>query len=186
MLSTLKFLSRWGLVKAPPRPSQPTSLAKGQYFQKGVIYNENRAVASCLFCKIIAKEQPGTIVYEDADVVAFSTIAPSTSRHVLVCPRNHVANLDSLKGPAGARLVRSLVDAGKKCVGDDADAQFSFHMPPWNSIDHLHLHAIGRRREMTWKARLKFWEGSNDWCKSAAACIEEIEKSSDPVLPRSS
>ena len=188
LLSALKFLSRHGLIKAPPRPPPPSKLEKGQYFNKGVVYNEHNEVVSCLFCKIMEREQAGTIVYEDEDVVAFNTLAPSTSRHVLVCPRKHVATVDSLSGPSGVRLVQSLVAVGKKCVGDE-DAQFSFHMPPWNSIDHLHLHAIGRRREMSWKARLKFWEGSNDWCKSAAACIEEIESApagDNPAPPRPS
>jgi diadenosine tetraphosphate (Ap4A) HIT family hydrolase len=130
-------------------------------------------------------EVAGEKVYEDDEIVAFRTIAPSTSRHVLVCPRKHVADVDSLSGPSGVRLMKQLVAVGKKYVGDE-DAQFSFHLPPWNSIDHLHLHAIGRRREMSWKARLKFWEGSHDWCKSAAACIDELERppaADDSALP---
>jgi diadenosine tetraphosphate (Ap4A) HIT family hydrolase len=153
---------------------------------KGVTYGPNGAVVSCLFCRIMARQEPGTIVYEDADTVAFKTIAPASSNHVLICPRKHVQNYMSLSGPKGAALVRSLVDVGRTVLGADADnAQFSFHVPPFNSIDHLHLHAIGRRETMGFIGGLKYWEGAY-WCKSAEAAIPELENTldrPDPVVP---
>jgi diadenosine tetraphosphate (Ap4A) HIT family hydrolase len=93
----------------------------------------------------------------------------------LVCPREHIKNYRSLSGPSGARLVRSLVNVGKEILGPEENAQFSFHIPPWNSIDHLHLHVIGQRKEMGWKAKLKYWEGTR-YCKSAETAIRELDK----------
>ena len=142
---------------------------------KGVTYGGNDVVVSCLFCRIMSRQEPGTIVYEDPDIVAFKTIAPASTNHLLVCPRKHVQNYVSLSGPKGAALVRSLVDVGRKVLGADADdAQFSFHVPPFNSIDHLHLHAIGRKETMGIVGGLKYWEGSY-WCKGADAAIQELE-----------
>lgn len=51
----------------------------------------------CIFCKIIKKEIPSTIVYEDDDVIAFRDINPVAPVHVLVVPKKHIASLTDLK-----------------------------------------------------------------------------------------
>jgi len=43
----------------------------------------------CIFCKIVAKEIPANIVYEDEDFMAFLSINPLSPGHVLVIPKNH-------------------------------------------------------------------------------------------------
>ena len=45
----------------------------------------------CIFCKIIAKEIPSDIVYEDDRLVAFRDINPQAPSHVLIIPRQHIA-----------------------------------------------------------------------------------------------
>ena len=50
----------------------------------------------CLFCQIAAKAVPATLVYEDADVVAFDDIQPQAPVHVLVVPRKHIPSLNDL------------------------------------------------------------------------------------------
>ena len=52
---------------------------------------------SCLFCKIINREVPASIVYEDERVLAFNDINPQASTHVLVIPKQHVATLNDLE-----------------------------------------------------------------------------------------
>ncbi len=44
---------------------------------------------SCIFCKIIAKEIPAHIVYEDSDFLAFLDIRPQSPGHTLVIPKKH-------------------------------------------------------------------------------------------------
>ena len=147
--------------------------------RKGVTYGPRGEIQSCLFCRILSKQEPACIVYEDDEFVAFKTIAPATENHLLVCPRKHIQNYMSLSGPSGARLVRSLVDTGRIALGADADgAQWSFHIPPFNSIDHLHLHAIGQRHTLGLLNGLKYWEGSY-WCKSADIAMTELEQTLD-------
>lgn len=154
--------------------------------RKGVTYGPHGEMHSCLFCRILSKQAPGCIVYEDEEFVAFKTIAPATENHLLVCPRKHIQNYLSLSGPSGARLVRSLVDTGRIALGADADgAQWSFHIPPFNSIDHLHLHAIGRRHTLGLLNGLKYWEGSY-WFKGAEAAILELEQTLDRPDPATS
>ena len=51
----------------------------------------------CLFCKIIRREIPSTIVYEDEDVLAFNDINPVTPVHILVIPKKHIESLAEIK-----------------------------------------------------------------------------------------
>ena len=48
---------------------------------------------SCIFCKIINRQIPAHIVYEDADVIAFLDIAQATYGHTLVVPKKHASDL---------------------------------------------------------------------------------------------
>ena len=47
---------------------------------------------NCIFCKIVKKELPASIVYEDNHVLAFLDIAPANKGHVLVVPKEHHAD----------------------------------------------------------------------------------------------
>ena len=51
----------------------------------------------CIFCKIIKKEIPGTIVYEDEEILAFKDIHPVTPIHILVIPKKHIVSLIDLE-----------------------------------------------------------------------------------------
>lgn len=50
----------------------------------------------CLFCKIVSKEIPADIVYENDKVVAFKDINPQTLVHVLIVPKEHVKNIGEI------------------------------------------------------------------------------------------
>ena len=47
----------------------------------------------CIFCKIIRKEIPSPIVYEDDKIIAFKDINPQAPVHILVIPKKHVESL---------------------------------------------------------------------------------------------
>ena len=49
--------------------------------------------ANCIFCKIVNKEIPSTIVYEDSDVLAFNDINPQAPIHIIVIPKKHVSSV---------------------------------------------------------------------------------------------
>src|SRR3982751_5083651 len=63
---------------------------------------------SCLFCRIIAREIPGSIVYEDEAVLAFNDINPQAPTPVLVVPRRHIETLNDLQ-PGDDQIVGELV-----------------------------------------------------------------------------
>ena len=65
-------------------------------------------MSNCLFCKIISREIPASIVYEDDRVLAFNDINPQAPTHVLVVPKRHIASLNDL-APDDDALVGELV-----------------------------------------------------------------------------
>ena len=50
----------------------------------------------CLFCKIVKREIPASIVYEDGRLLAFNDINPQAPTHVLIVPKRHIATLNDL------------------------------------------------------------------------------------------
>lgn len=51
----------------------------------------------CIFCKIIKKEIPATILYEDDEIIAFKDINPAAPIHTLVIPKKHIPSLVELE-----------------------------------------------------------------------------------------
>lgn len=109
--------------------------------------------ADCLFCKIVAGEIPSDRVYEDDDVVAFRDIAPRAPTHVLIVPRRHVPDAQSLTD-ADDRLLGRLFAAVRR-IADDAGLARGYRVvtnvgaEAGQSVFHLHLHLLGGR-PMAW------------------------------------
>ncbi|MBO5479429.1 MAG: histidine triad nucleotide-binding protein [Clostridia bacterium] len=51
----------------------------------------------CIFCKIIKREIPSDIVYEDDEIIAFKDIHPAAPIHILVIPKKHIPSLVELE-----------------------------------------------------------------------------------------
>ena len=108
----------------------------------------------CLFCKVIAGQIPGTIVYQDDRVVAFKDINPQAPTHVLVVPKRHIETLndltaadDALVGEVVRRAAaiareRGLAAGGFRTV-------FNTNRDAGQTVFHIHLHLIGGR-SMQW------------------------------------
>lgn len=106
----------------------------------------------CLFCRIIMKEIPATIVAEDEECVAFRDINPQAPTHVVIVTRQHIPSLNEARDAAvigrlslmAASIAKSegLSDRGyRTVVNTNADAG--------QTVFHVHLHLLGGRR-MSW------------------------------------
>lgn len=103
---------------------------------------------NCIFCKIIRKEIPSTIVYEDDRVLAFKDINPVAPVHVLIVPKLHMANVKDLDDNNASYLVDIHMAANK--VADKLGiSEKGFRLitncgeGAGQTVFHLHYHLIG-------------------------------------------
>ena len=108
----------------------------------------------CLFCKIVKREIPASIVYEDDRVLAFNDINPQAPTHILVIPKQHVATLNDLS-PDHDAMVGELVRRAAAIAKDRGLSAggfrtvFNTNREAGQTVFHVHLHLIGGRR-LTW------------------------------------
>ena len=107
-------------------------------------------MSKTIFKKIIDKEIPAKIVYEDDRCLAFHDVAPQAPTHVLVIPKKEIASLAELAdGDADLvghiylvirNLARELgLDRGYRVVANSG-------RDGGQSVDHLHFHLLGGRQ----------------------------------------
>jgi histidine triad (HIT) family protein len=132
----------------------------GDHFSPGVAdrhiprYPDAMRDPNCLFCKIVAREIPSALVFEDDHVVAFRDVNPQAPLHVLVVPREHIASLDASddrhQAVLGALLVAARRIARDEGVsGDGYRTVINTGDDGGQSVQHLHVHVLGGRR-LTW------------------------------------
>ena len=108
-------------------------------------------MADCLFCKIIAGEIPGSVVYQDDHVVAIKDINPQAPTHILILPRQHIATLNDLtprddaivgemtRRAAALARERGHADGGYRTV-------FNCNADAGQTVFHIHLHVLAGRK----------------------------------------
>jgi histidine triad (HIT) family protein len=111
-------------------------------------------MTDCLFCKIINREIPASIVYEDERVLAFNDINPQAPTHVLVVPKRHIASLsdlaegdDQIVGEVVRRAAAIAQDRGIAAGG--YRTVFNTNRDAGQTVFHVHLHLLGGR-SMRW------------------------------------
>ena len=141
-------------------------MAEGRSFEvqdqdpsRGITSNAEAKTTSnpnCVFCKIITKEAPAAILYEDEEYVCFSDHHPVATHHYLVIPKNHIKDPKSLR-QEHIPLVERMVEIGKQVLseqgGNVEEARIGFHWPPIIFVKHLHLHVISPESSMGWFSR---------------------------------
>jgi histidine triad (HIT) family protein len=103
---------------------------------------------SCLFCRIAAGEAEALRVAGDEHCVAFLDHRPLFPGHVLLVPRLHVATLTDLPDPLLAPLMR-WTRALARAVEEALPAEGAFvalNHKVSQSVPHLHVHVVPRRR----------------------------------------
>jgi len=111
-------------------------------------------MSDCLFCRIIRKEIPASIVYEDDRLLAFSDINPQAPMHVLVIPKRHIDSLNALAagddGLVGEMVRRAAAIAAEKGFADRGfRTVFNTNAEAGQTVFHIHLHVLAGRG-LTW------------------------------------
>ncbi|HEX2825577.1 MAG TPA: histidine triad nucleotide-binding protein [Burkholderiales bacterium] len=102
-----------------------------------------------IFGKVISREIPAQIVYEDEQCLAFRDINPQAPTHVLIIPRKEIPRLIDATEQDGALLGHMMIAAGKIArelgVGDAFRLVVNNGADAGQSVFHLHMHILGGR-----------------------------------------
>ncbi|XP_022909919.1 adenosine 5'-monophosphoramidase HINT3-like [Onthophagus taurus] len=105
----------------------------------------------CIFCKICAHKEEAAILYEDGEFIVFKDIKPATEHHYLVIPKIHIKGANVLT-KEHLPMLEKMEHLAKQILQEQGasldDIRLGFHWPPFNSINHLHLHAMGPAKNM--------------------------------------
>jgi diadenosine tetraphosphate (Ap4A) HIT family hydrolase len=136
-------------------------------------------MSNCVFCKIVEGAAPSEIYYQDDDVLIFKDIKPAAKFHFLSIPKEHIPNVNSLTRDH-LELLNKLITTSKEILvekgGDVEDIRLGFHLPPFNSISHLHLHVISPASQMSTISRLIF-KPHTWWFTSVEQVLEKFSNS---------
>ena len=108
-------------------------------------------MADCLFCRIVLKQIPATIVEETDRTLAFRDINPKAPVHVLVIPKEHIASLKDLK-PEHAAVLSELhqtiqaVAQKEQVDGTGFRVVVNQGKDSGQAVSHIHYHVLGGRR----------------------------------------
>lgn len=107
-------------------------------------------MADCLFCKFARHEIPTQVVYEDEHTFAFRDINPQAPVHILVIPRQHIANLAEALPDHNTLLGHLLWVCAEIARQEGIETSgyrvvLNTNRDAGQSVYHLHCHLLGRR-----------------------------------------
>lgn len=114
----------------------------------------------CIFCKIINKEIPSKILYEDETVLAFMDINPICDGHTLIIPKKHYEDIYAVDNDTlmhmyeVARNLNKLIESKLNTKG----STFSINYGNMQEVKHLHLHIMPNFNEKPTMSYEKVYE----------------------------
>jgi len=111
-------------------------------------------VADTIFTKIINKEIPADILYEDDEVLAFKDVSPQAPVHFLVIPKIQIKTLNDLD-ESHATLIGKMTLTAQKIAKEQGVADDGYRLVMncneygGQTVYHIHMHVLGGR-ELSW------------------------------------
>lgn len=116
----------------------------------------------CLFCKIINKEIPANIIYEDDNYLSFLDINPNTKGHCLVIPKKHTESFNKLSDKEAGELASKVHYIANKLIKElnikDYNLGLNNGSIAGQIINHVHWHIIPRYKN----DGLKHWKSNKE------------------------
>jgi histidine triad (HIT) family protein len=118
-------------------------------------------LSDCVFCKIVARQIPATVVHEDAETLAFMDIGQVNPGHVLVACKAHVENVYALSDAQAAAVFRAVAKVARAVRAAFEPPGLSIYQangkPAGQTVFHLHLHVLPRHdadgMQLTWPVK---------------------------------
>lgn len=111
-------------------------------------------MTDCIFCKIVNKTIPATIVAETENVLAFEDINPKAPIHILIIPKKHIATANDIE-PQDHGIIGEMFTVAKKVarlrgIADDGyRLVMNCNQHGGQEVYHIHLHLLGGK-QLTW------------------------------------
>ena len=108
-------------------------------------------MSESIFTRIIKRELPADIVYEDDEIIAIRDINPQAPTHVLIIPKVEIATVNDIR-PEQAQLIGNLMLVAQKIAVDEGIAEDGFRLVVncnrhgCQEVFHLHMHLVGGRQ----------------------------------------
>jgi histidine triad (HIT) family protein len=103
---------------------------------------------NCIFCKIIEKEIPAEIIYEDDQFISIVDIQPNNLGHSLLIPKDHFENIYTMQGGAledlGKEIQKLSLAVKKAFSADGINVHMNNDPAAGQIIFHAHIHIIPR------------------------------------------
>lgn len=104
----------------------------------------------CIFCKIIKKQIPCEVVYEDDKVIGFKDISPQAPVHIVIIPKEHFDDLNCIKEDQ-AQILGHIFIVAKKIAQSLGIAKSGYRVVTncgeqgGQTVEHIHFHLLGGR-----------------------------------------
>lgn len=105
----------------------------------------------CIFCKIINKQIPSEIIYEDEQIIAFKDIEPVAPVHILVVPKKHISSVMDLSDEDQALIGKIYLSIKKLAVELGVEKE-GFRVVTncgenaGQTVKHIHFHILGGKK----------------------------------------
>ncbi len=100
----------------------------------------------CIFCKIVNKEIPADIVYENDDYIAFNDIYPKADTHILIIPKKHIESFHTTSEKEDKKIIKWLYDVAWEIVENKwlnwCKLLMNSWKENWQEVFHVHLHLM--------------------------------------------
>ena len=106
---------------------------------------------NCVFCKIVAREIPSDIVFEDDHIMAFNDVAPQAPVHILIIPKAHIESVNELdeshRDLIGRLALRAQALARERGIAEPGYRLIvNCNAQGGQTVYHLHMHLLGGRQ----------------------------------------
>ena len=118
-------------------------------------------MTECVFCRIVAKQIPASVVYEDEHALAFMDIGQVNPGHVLVAAKAHAENIYELSDAQAAGVFRAAARVARAIRTAFSPEGLSVYQangkPAGQTVFHFHVHLVPRRTDdgmnLTWPVK---------------------------------
>jgi histidine triad (HIT) family protein len=118
-------------------------------------------MTGCVFCRIVAKEIPAAVVFEDEHSIAFMDAGQVNPGHVLVAAKGHVENLYELSDAQAGALLKTAAHVARAIRAAFDPPGLSVYQAngkaAWQTVFHYHMHLLPRHEgdgmALTWPAK---------------------------------